>query len=104
MIHTTTTRARSREYFARAQQSLVEGVNSPSRGAAVYSPGPVVLERGRGSHVWDVDGNEYVDFMMSFGALIHGHAHPRIVEVVTKRIGEGSPFAAATPAQSDAAQ
>jgi glutamate-1-semialdehyde 2,1-aminomutase len=100
----TTTRARSREYFARAQQSLVEGVNSPSRGAAVYSPGPVVLERGRGSHVWDVDGNEYVDFMMSFGALIHGHAHPKIVDVVSQAIAEGSHFAAATPAEAEAAE
>src|SRR5579864_2643464 len=104
MIHTTTTRARSREYFARAQQSLVEGVNSPSRGADVYSPGPVVLERGRGSHVWDIDGNEYVDFMMSFGALIHGHAHPKIVDVVSQTIAEGSHFAAATPAEAEAAE
>ena len=100
----TTTRARSREYFARAQQSLVEGVNSPSRGAAVYSPGPVVLERGRGSHVWDIDGNEYVDFMMSFGALIHGHAHPKIVDVVSRNIAEGSHFAAATPAEAEASE
>jgi glutamate-1-semialdehyde 2,1-aminomutase len=90
--------------FARAQQSLVEGVNSPSRGAAVYAPGPIVLERGRGSHVWDVDGNEYVDFMMSFGALIQGHAHPRIVEVVSKAVAEGSHFAAATPAEAEAAE
>jgi glutamate-1-semialdehyde 2,1-aminomutase len=103
MTSTTTIRTRSREYFARAQQSLVEGVNSPSRGAAVYQSGPVVLERGHGSHVWDVDGNEYVDFMMSFGALIHGHAHPRIVAVVSQCIAEGSHFAAATPAESEAA-
>lgn len=103
MTSTTTTRTHSREYFARAQQSLVEGVNSPSRGAAVYQGGPVVLERGHGSHVWDVDGNEYVDFMMSFGALIQGHAHPRIVAVVSQSIAEGSHFAAATPAESEAA-
>jgi len=100
----TELRTRSRECFARAQQSLVEGVNSPSRGAAVYSPGPVVLERGRGSHVWDVDANEYVDFMMSFGALIHGHAHPKIVDVVSKAVNEGSHFAAATPAEAEAAE
>jgi glutamate-1-semialdehyde 2,1-aminomutase len=94
----------SQQYFARAQQSLVEGVNSPSRGTAVYSPGPIVLERGRGSHVWDVDGNEYIDFMMSFGALIQGHAHPKIVEVVSNSIAEGSHFAAVTPAESEAAE
>src|SRR5213078_2675360 len=44
--------------------------NSPSRGAAVYSPAPIFLERGAGTRVWDADGNEYTDFMMSFGALI----------------------------------
>ena len=103
-LRSTRNRARSQQWFERAQQSLVEGVNSPSRGAAVFSPGPVVLERGRGSHVWDVDGNEYVDFMMSFGALIHGHAHPKIVEVVSQAIAEGSHFAAATPAETEAAE
>lgn len=100
----TTNRQRSREYYARAQQSLIEGVNSPSRGAAVYLPGPVILERGRGSHVWDMDGNEYIDYMMSFGALLQGHAHPKIVEVVSQTIAEGSHFAAATPAESEAAE
>jgi glutamate-1-semialdehyde 2,1-aminomutase len=103
-LRSTRNRSRSEQWFDRAQQSLVEGVNSPSRGAAVFAPGPVVLERGNGSHVWDVDGNEYIDFMMSFGALIHGHAHPKIVEVVSKSIAEGSHFAAATPAETEAAE
>jgi glutamate-1-semialdehyde 2,1-aminomutase len=103
-VTTTTKRERSREWYERAQKSLIEGVNSPSRGAAVYAPGPVMLERGRGSHVWDLDGNEYVDFMMSFGALIQGHAHPRIAEVVTDAIASGSHFAAATPAEAEAAE
>ena len=104
MTMKTNERERSREWYQRAQGSLIEGVNSPSRGAAVYSPGPVVLERGRGSHVWDLDGNEYVDFMMSFGALIQGHAHPKIVEVVSQTIAGGSHFAAATPAEVEAAE
>src|SRR3981189_1601048 len=99
---TTRTRTCSQQWFARAQQSLVEGVNSPSRGAAVYSPGPIVLERGRGSHVWDLDGNEYVDFMMSFGALIQGHAHPRIVKTVSEGMAAGSHFAASTSAEVEA--
>ena len=103
-IKKTNKRERSREWYARAQQPLIEGVNSPSRGAAVYLPGPVVLERGRGSRVWDLDGNEYVDFMMSFGALIQGHAHPRIVEVVSQTMARGSHFAAATPAEAEAAE
>ncbi len=104
MTTKTNQRERSREWYERAQQSLIEGVNSPSRGTAVYSPGPVVLERGRGSRVWDLDGNEYIDFMMSFGALIQGHAHPKIVEVVSKTMADGSHFAAATPAESEAAE
>lgn len=106
MGHSIATRNRtlSRELFARAQEFLVEGVNSPSRGAAVYSGGPIMLERGQGSHVWDADGNEYVDFMMSFGALIHGHAHPRLAEVVSQAMAEGSHFAAATSAEIEAAE
>jgi glutamate-1-semialdehyde 2,1-aminomutase len=100
----TATRTVSQKWFERAQHSLVEGVNSPSRGAAVYSSGPVFLERGQGSHAWDVDGNEYVDFMMSFGALIQGHAHPGLVEVVSRTMSEGSHFAAATSAEVEAAE
>src|ERR1700675_2228849 len=104
MTTKTNKRERSSEWYDRAQQSLIEGVNSPSRCAAVYSPGPVVLERGSGSRVWDVDGNQYVDFMMSFGALIQGHAHPKIVEVVSQTVAQGSHFAAATPAEAEAAE
>lgn len=100
----TRNRISSQQWFARARQSLVEGVNSPSRGSAVYFPGPIVLERGHGSHVWDADGNEYTDFMMSFGALIQGHAHPRLVKVVCDAMAEGSHFAAATSAEVEAAE
>lgn len=104
IVLTVSATTRSAQYFARAQQSLVEGVNSPSRGAAVYAQGPIFLERGCGSRVWDADGNEYVDFMMSFGALIHGHAHPKLVEVVSQAMSEGSHFAAATSAEVEAAE
>jgi glutamate-1-semialdehyde 2,1-aminomutase len=106
MSQTSETRNRtsSQRWFARAQQSLVEGVNSPSRGPAVYSPGPVMLERGRGSRVWDADGSEYIDFMMSFGALIQGHAHPTLVKTVSDAMAEGAHFAAATSAEVEAAE
>jgi glutamate-1-semialdehyde 2,1-aminomutase len=63
-----------------------------------------MLERGHGSHVWDADGNEYIDFMMSFGALIQGHAHPRLVKNVSDAMAEGSHFATATPAEVEAAE
>jgi glutamate-1-semialdehyde 2,1-aminomutase len=97
-------RTRSRKLFEQAQQRLIEGVNSPSRGAAVYASGPILLERGKGSYVWDADGNEYVDFMMSFGALIQGHAHPKLISVVSDAMAEGSHFAAATSAELEAAE
>jgi glutamate-1-semialdehyde 2,1-aminomutase len=100
----TRRRSQSQEWYERAQKYLIEGVNSPSRGSAVYGPGPIVLERGQGSQVWDIDGNQYTDFMMSFGALIHGHAHPAIVEAVYQAMAEGSHFAAATPAELEAAE
>ncbi|MGA8214763.1 MAG: aspartate aminotransferase family protein [Candidatus Sulfotelmatobacter sp.] len=100
----TRTRTRSQQWFERAQQSLVEGVNSPSRGAAVYTLSPIALERGQGSRVWDADGNEYIDFMMSFGALIQGHAHPTLVKTVSEAMAEGSHFAAATSAEVEAAE
>jgi glutamate-1-semialdehyde 2,1-aminomutase len=104
MIESSVSRSRSQQWFERARQSLVEGVNSPSRGAAVYSPGPVFLERGQGARVWDADGNEYIDFMMSFGALIQGHAHPGLTEVVSRTMAEGSHFATATSAEVEAAE
>src|SRR5437588_1404048 len=100
----TRNRTRSQQWFERAQQSLVEGGNSPSRGAAVYKSDPIVLERGRGSRVWDADDNQYIDFMMSFGALIQGHAHPKLVEAVSQAMAEGSHFAAATSAEVEAAE
>ena len=104
LTNTGRRRRRSQEWFEKAQGSLVEGVNSPSRGKTVYSDGPTFLERGQGSHVWDADGNEYIDFMMSFGALIQGHAHPRLVSMVSEAMAQGSHFAAATSAEVEAAE
>jgi glutamate-1-semialdehyde 2,1-aminomutase len=96
--------AKSAEWFARAQNALIEGVNSPSRGHAVYESGPIYLERGQGARVWDADGNEYIDFMMSFGALIHGHAHPLLVSTVAETMASGSHFASTTSAEVEAAE
>ena len=100
----TRRRSHSQQWYESAQKYLIEGVNSPSRGSAVYPSGPIVLERGHGSQVWDLDGNQYTDFMMSFGALIQGHAHPAIVEAVYQAMADGSHFAAATPAELQAAE
>lgn len=70
----------------------------------MYAHGPIVLEHGQGTHIWDADGNQYIDFMMSFGALIQGHAHPTLVKTVSDAMAEGSHFAAATSAEVEAAE
>ena len=101
---TTRRRSRSQKWYESAQKFLVEGVNSPSRGSAVFEGGPVVLQRGKGPQVWDMDGNQYTDFMMSFGALIHGHAHPALLSAVTQAMAEGSHLASSTPAELEAAE
>ena len=69
---------------------MPRGVPSSFQDAA---PQPVFVERGRASRVWDVDGNEYVDFHNGFGVMVVGHAHPKIVDAVSKRIAQGSHFA-----------
>src|SRR4030081_3717614 len=83
-------RPRSRQLWTEAREVLPRGVPSSFQDAA---PQPVFMERGRGSRVWDVDGNEYVDFHNGFGVMVVGHAHPKIVEAVSRQIALGSHFA-----------
>ena len=72
-------RPRSHELWTEARELLPRGVPSSFQDAA---PQPIFMERGKGSRVWDVDGNEYVDFHNGFGVMVVGHAHPKIVEAV----------------------
>ncbi len=83
-------RPRSHELWTEARQVMPRGVPSSFQDAA---PQPVFVDRGKGSRVWDVDGNEYVDFHNGFGVMVVGHAHPRIVEAVDRQIARGSHFA-----------
>jgi glutamate-1-semialdehyde 2,1-aminomutase len=83
----------SREFYARAQRSLVGGVASSYQ---ARDPWPIYLSRGKGAHVWDVDGNEYLDFHNGFGSMVQGHAHPTITRAVNERIELGTHFAAPT--------
>lgn len=95
---------RSEQLFGRALEVLIEGGSSPSRGPANYVEYPVFLERGHGSHVYDVDGNRYVDWMMAYGALPLGHAHPRLVEAIQEAAATGTLFAAATEVEVEVAE
>jgi glutamate-1-semialdehyde 2,1-aminomutase len=83
-------RPRSLKLWTEAREVMPRGVPSSFQDAA---PQPIFMERGKGSRVWDVDGNEYVDFHNGFGVMVVGHAHPKIVEAVTRQIALGSHYA-----------
>jgi glutamate-1-semialdehyde 2,1-aminomutase len=85
---------RSHQLHAAASVHLPGGVASSWQDAP---PCPIFVERGRGSRVWDVDGNEYVDLHAGFGAMVVGHAHPAIVAAVGERVTEGTHFAQPVP-------
>ncbi|UCE43818.1 MAG: glutamate-1-semialdehyde 2,1-aminomutase [Candidatus Bathyarchaeota archaeon] len=80
---------KSKELWEAARKVIPGGAGS---GFRYYEPYPIFLKRGSGSRVWDVDGNEYLDYCMSFGALIAGHAHPKIVEAVKEQLEKGSMY------------
>ena len=70
----------SKTAFARALKTLVGGVNSPVRSFRRVGGTPLFMARGEGAHLWDLDGNKYLDFVMSYGPHLMGHAHPLICE------------------------
>ena len=83
-------RTRSREMWREATEVIPRGVPCSFQDAP---PQPVFIEHGQGSRVWDVDGNEYVDFHNGFGVMIVGHAHPAIIAAVEAQLHRGSHFA-----------
>ena len=93
-------RDRSRAAMERARRVLPGGVDSPVRAYGAVGGDPVVLARGEGARVWDVDGNEYVDYVCSYGPLILGHAHPRVVAAITAAAQLGTSFGAPTEAEA----
>ena len=84
---------RSGEYFERARRVMPKGVPSSFQ---ENDPWPVYIERGTGAQVWDVDGNEYVDFHNGFGVMCVGHANPAIAAAVKRQVDQGTHFAAPT--------
>src|SRR5437667_1975120 len=84
---------RSAELARRAAAALAGGVRSSWQ---ISRPQPIWLSHGRGSKVWDVDGNEYVDLHGGYGVMAVGHAHPAIMEAVSRRVGLGTHFAQPT--------
>jgi glutamate-1-semialdehyde 2,1-aminomutase len=94
---------RSAELYRRALDLLPGGVNSPVRAMRAIGRDPIFIERGEGAELYDVDGNRYVDYVCSWGPLIHGHAHPAIVEAVVEAAAHGTSFGAPTPGEVDLA-
>jgi glutamate-1-semialdehyde 2,1-aminomutase len=98
------TDARSTELYARALQRLPGGVNSPVRAMGAIGRNPLFIERGHGAEIVDVDGNHYVDYVCSWGPLIHGHAHPHVLAAVLAAAEQGTTFGAPTQGEVDLAE
>jgi len=87
---------RSREIFARAEQVLVGGVNSPVRAFRSVGGEPFIVDHGRGQFLYDADGNEVLDYVCSWGAMLLGHAHPAVTAAISKQAERGASFGATT--------
>jgi glutamate-1-semialdehyde 2,1-aminomutase len=85
-------RPRSQDIFARATDVLVGGVNSPVRAFRAVGGDPIIVDHAHGARLWDADGNEYIDYVCSWGALILGHAHPKVVQAITEQARRGTSF------------
>jgi glutamate-1-semialdehyde 2,1-aminomutase len=95
---------RSRQIFEASRRLMPGGVSSPVRAFQAVGSEPPVIAYGRGSHLVDVDGNDYVDYMMSWGPLALGHAHPAVVEVLQRAAERGTSFGAPTELETALAQ
>ncbi len=98
------TATKSRAFFKRAQKTIPGGVNSPVRAWKAVGESPRFILRGKGAHVFDVDGRSYLDFVGSWGPLILGHAHAKVVAALKKIVERGTTFGAPTPGEVELAE
>lgn len=94
----------SRRLQQRAEQLIPGGVCSPVRAFKAVECDAPFIARGQGSHIWDVDGNEYIDYVGSWGPLILGHAEPGVLDAILNAAGNGTSFGASTGAEADLAE
>src|SRR5947209_7154240 len=97
------THTKSEELFRRAVEKIPGGVNSPVRAFRSVGGQPVFIARGEGSHLFDVDGNEYIDYVGSWGPLLLGHRHPEILAALEEAMAIGTSFGAPTEAEVELA-
>jgi glutamate-1-semialdehyde 2,1-aminomutase len=95
---------RSEELFCRAQQIIPGGVNSPVRAFRSVGGNPLFIARGQGAHIFDVDGNEYIDYVGSWGPLLLGHRHPEILAALERALRIGTSFGAPTEQEVELAE
>lgn len=95
---------RSTELFEEAQRYIPGGVNSPVRAFKAVGGGPIFIDRGAGAHIWDVDGNEFIDYVGSWGPLILGHAYPTVVRSIERAASRGTSFGATTEGEIELAR
>jgi len=96
--------AKSAGAFAQAREYLPGGVDSPVRAFGGVDMGPVFIASARGSKIYDIDGNEYIDYVCSWGPMILGHAHPAVLEAILAAARKGSSFGAPTLAETELAK
>jgi glutamate-1-semialdehyde 2,1-aminomutase len=97
------TDTRSSELYRRALEVIPGGVNSPVRAMRAIGRDPIFIARGDGAELIDVDGNRFLDYVCSWGPLIHGHAHPHVLAAVTEAAGRGTSFGAPTAGEVELA-
>ena len=97
-------REKSRAVFDQAQRWIPGGVNSPARAFGAVGGSPVVIERGKGAYLFDVDGQRYIDYVGSWGPMILGHVHPQVTQKIQDAVLRGSSFGAPTEAENRLAE
>ena len=90
--------------FQQAQTLLPGGVDSPVRAFRAVGGQPLFIERGEGAYLYDVDGNRYIDYVLSWGPLITGHAHPKVIEAIQQAAVKGTSYGAPSPLEIDLAK
>jgi glutamate-1-semialdehyde 2,1-aminomutase len=101
---TTRKLEQSRRLQQRAESIIPGGVNSPVRAFQSVGGDPLFIVRGKGSHIWDADENEYIDYIGSWGPLILGHAEPSVLDAIVGAACNGTSFGASTPSEADLAE
>lgn len=96
--------AKSEKAFEEAKGLMPGGVNSPVRAFKSVGMNPIFMDYGKGAKIYDIDGNEYIDYVLSWGPLIHGHSHDTVVEAIKKVVESGTSFGAPTIIENELAK